>query len=754
MGVFQKMPYRPMCLVLFVFLSVFPILFFRREQTLSSASNTFADGDEIIVCGTLYKKEIKNDSVYLFVKNLSVSNQSLAGRMILVSDSDEIPYYSRIKTITRINDFSVAENDGAFDEKHYYFSQGIILRGEVVDVLQIYAPGYTRVVEGFFFWKKKLIKIYDSFFPAEEAGLMRAMCLGDKTSLDETAKTLFRDAGLSHILAVSGLHISIVGMGLFRFLRKLKCNYILSGIFSSLSVILYGCIVGFGISALRAVIMFLILMLANLLGECYDMASSWMAALIVVLCMEPVAVTNSGFLFSFGAVLGVIVIANPMAQTYEDFCKKRFEHTRRFYQGNKYKKSLMEKIISALLFSLGIQLFSLPVVASYYYVIPIYVIGLNLILIPLLSVLIGGGLLGGIMESVFGVGDGLLYICHLILYLYEFASDKSLSFPVARIVVGKPSLFKIVLYYGILFYFVYRKRIRRVATVKKWMVRVICLSLCLLFILGFYGNRKCEISMLCVGQGDGICITSKEGVVFMVDGGSSSKKNVAKYVIKPFLSYHGISKVDYWLVSHLDMDHISGLMELLEEGYNIKTVVFTKSVKNTEEETAKEHYKKILLLCEKNGTEIRYIKQGDSFGTKSLSFVCLSPDDHAYSGTNENSMVLKMSYGAFDMLFTGDIGQEQEKDMLQKKREYLWNIEVLKSAHHGSKNSNCKEWLAAISPTMTLYSAGKNNRYGHPSKETILRMEERNLDYLCTIENGQITIYPKDSGKFLINTYK
>ena len=459
MGVFQKMPYRPMCLVLFVFLSVFPILFFRREQTLSSASNTFADGDEIIVCGTLYKKEIKNDSVYLFVKNLSVSNQSLAGRMILVSDSDEIPYYSRIKTITRINDFSVAENDGAFDEKQYYFSQGIILRGEICDIIDVSVPWYAALAEHFYCFKKKMLSVYDAYFPAEEAGLMQAMCLGDKTSIDEKAKTLFRDAGLSHILAVSGLHISIVGMGLFRFLRKIKCNYIVSGILSSCSVILYGCIVGYSISALRAVIMYLILMLANVKGEYYDMPSSWMMAIVVVLCMDPISITNSGFLFSFGAVLGIFTVANPMVKTYESFCEKRFERTLRFKRGSKYRKSMKEKVVSAILFSLGIQLFTLPIVASYYYVIPIYVIGLNLILIPLLSILIGGGLIGGIGLALFGFGEEVLYVCHLILYLYEFASDRSLQLPVARIVVGKPSIIKILLYYGILFLLVYWKKI-------------------------------------------------------------------------------------------------------------------------------------------------------------------------------------------------------------------------------------------------------------------------------------------------------
>ncbi len=753
MGVFYKMPYRPMLLLLLIFLFVFPFLFYQRAETLKAASDAFVDGDEFILYGTLYKKEFKNDSVYLYFKKLSDSEKSVFGRMILIYDSDEIPLYSKVKMKAYVKEFSVAENDGSFDEKSYYFSSGVILRGKDGVILDWYVPFYANAFDWFYQVKKKIKDSFDSYFPGEEAGLMKAMCLGDKTSIDESAKTLFRDAGLSHILAVSGLHISIVGMGLFRFLRKIKCNYLISGMVSSVAVILYGFMVGYSISALRAVIMFLILMAANIFGEAYDMASSWMAAFLIVLILEPVSILNSGFLFSFGAVFGIFAVANPLVKRYEALCEERFRHTLRFRRGKNYRKTFKEKVVSAVIFSLGIQLFTLPIVASYYYVIPVYVMGLNLVLIPLLSVLIGGGLVGGVCLTLFGRGQSILYLCHLILYLYEFASDKSLHLPVARIVVGKPSVIKILLYYGVLLLLVYWKKISANISIKKWVVRMLLISFGLLLILCLKGPERMGITMLSVGQGDGICVTSKEGVTYMIDGGSTSKKNIGKYILKPYLSYHGILKVDYWLISHLDEDHISGLIELLEDGYCIDTVVFTESVKHVTEESANEHYERIMDLCEKNKTEVLYVDTGDSFGTKSLSFICLSPDENEYTKTNENSMALKMSYGDFDMLFTGDMGTEQEMDVLEESGSVLDDVEVVKSAHHGSKNSNCEKWLSEISPNLTLISAGKNNRYGHPSKETIKRMEDEKLDYLCTIDTGQITLYPKMNGKFCCRTY-
>ena len=733
MGVFQKMPYRPMYLVLLLFMFVFPILYCHREQTLRMASDAFVDGDEITVCGTLYKKEIKNDSVYLYVKNLSVSNQSIPGRMILISDTDEIPYHSNLKTTVRVKAFSVAENDGSFDEKKYYFSQGIIMRGEICGEV-MYQPS---IRSGFFeilnHVKNSMSRCFEAFFPGEESGLMKAMCLGDKTELDVEAKSLFQDAGLSHILAVSGLHISIVGMGLFRALKRWKIGFYPAAVISVVAVVLYGFVVGYSLSALRAVLMFLIYMGSIFLGGAYDLCSSWILAFVIVLMMEPVSILNSAFVFSFGAVFGIFAVARPLAGGFEK------------------KKSFQAKITTALLFSIGIQLFTLPIVAYFSYTIPVYVIGLNIVLIPLLSFVIGCGLIGGILETLHLFGKPLLYVCHLILYLYEWASDASLQLPVARITVGRPSVIRIMIYYLLLLLFL--RWFEKKENLRHVIKTAAVIFVLFILLLGWHPNPRMSVSMLSVGQGDGICVTSKEGFVYMIDGGSSSKKNMGKFILKPFLSYHGISKVDYWLVSHLDSDHISGLMELLEDGYRIDHVVFTESVKRSEEDTAKEHYQTILDLCEKNGTEILYVDTGDTFGTKSLNFLCLSPDENEYSGTNENSMVLKMSYGEFDMLFTGDIGSEQEKDILNESTDVLTDVEVLKSAHHGSKNSNCDEWLTKISPTLTLFSAGKNNRYGHPSKETIERMEENDLSYICTIDSGQITIKPKENGRFSIYTY-
>ena len=787
MALLKRLPYRPMVIVLAFYMLIFPFVFRRQYQLADAAFSYYDDGQTVDVRGIVYKKEVKNNSCKIYLKNLYISKTSFPGRAILVAESDEFPLGSKLHIYGRTASFSIAENEGSFDEKNYALGQGIFLRVELLKIYSCKTSKVSAFLEFMYQLKKSLKEFYELCLPGEESGLLAAMTLGDKNSLDEEVKTLFSHAGLSHILAISGLHISIVGMGLYGFLRKRGLPFGVSGSLSFLAVILYCFITGFGVSSLRASIMFGVFMLGQVLGEKYDMLSSFSLALMLVLSIQPLSFVNSGFVFSFGAIFGIIAVANPMMNSYEKRCKKRFEHTLRYRKGMNYRKSLKEKLVTSILFSLGVQLFTLPMVAYFYYRVPVYVVGLNVIMLPILGAVIGCGLLGGLI-GVLGstllsssyvlvtclgwilsnMGRLFLCLCHVVLYFYEQCSDLSLQLPFAQVVTGKPSVWKIIIYYIVLFSFVWGRQVVLFLKNKleregfwnprhyvgaSFLIGVFCM-----FLLSFHLGRPCEIDMLSVGQGDGIFICSKEGVVFFVDGGSSSKKELGKYVLEPFLLYHGVNEVDYWMLSHMDSDHISGCMELLESGFGIKNLVLTSTVKTEEDETAKSHYKSLVELCEKNHTRIIYIEEGGKLGTKSLSFTCLAPKQPSdFEGTNENSMMLKMSYGKFDMIFTGDVGSEQEKRLLEtyvnEKNSAFVDIEVLKSAHHGSKNSNSRLWLETLQPKLCVISAGKNNLYGHPSKETLERMEQEGIYYLCTIDSGQIKLQPQKDGDFTLDIF-
>ena len=264
---------------------------------------------------------------------------------------------------------------------------------------------------------------------------------------------------------------------------------------------------------------------------------------------------------------------------------------------------------------------------------------------------------------------------------------------------------------------------------------------------------KLSIDMLSVGQGDGIVVRTPEGVTFLIDGGSTSNDSLGEYVLLPYLKYYGIDHIDYWMISHMDEDHYNGGLALIELGYSIDNVVVARA--SGEEKAG--GYDEVETTAKAAGAELLYIEASDRIGAGSVEFSCLYPGERpVYDGTNENSVVLWLTAGDFDMIFTGDLGEDQERYLLDDvEMSGLFsggNIEVLKTAHHGSKYSNCSEWLMNLSPELCVISAGKYNSYGHPSPDTISRMDSLGISHLCTIDCGEISIQPEADGRFKVTT--
>jgi competence protein ComEC len=238
---------------------------------------------------------------------------------------------------------------------------------------------------------------------------------------------------------------------------------------------------------------------------------------------------------------------------------------------------------------------------------------------------------------------------------------------------------------------------------------------------------------------------TKKGTTFLIDGGSIDVSSVGTYRIQPFLLSKGVDKIDYAIVTHEDKDHISGLIEICKEGkVKIRNLVLPKIDKSR---NAIDIIGEALAI-EKN-INIMYIKAGDYIREGRLNITCLHPrEGYNYSTTNDYSTVLSVTYGEFDMLLTGDVELDGERaiinSLLNDKYvdENLVNsgYEVLKVAHHGSKNSTSEEFISIIKPDLSLISCGKNNRYGHPHEELLDRLDEAGSQVIITYESGAITI--------------
>lgn len=678
---------------------------------------------KVTVTGRLVKQEQSAASNQLYLINNSIIDQSISYKIpkqkqILIFTDDETSYSagSLLKVSGICQEIQEPGNPGQFNLKKYYEIkeiQMVLNKGKVLHSGRTYWPVRQFLWDVRERFKRTFLQIADE----ENASVLDAMLLGDKKELDPEVKKLYQDNGIAHILAISGLHISMLGMALHKLLRKLGISWYLSGAAAGIIMSAYGLMTGFGVSTTRAVIMFLVYLLAGILGRTYDILSALSLSAMLILWDNPLYLTDAGFLLSFSAVLGVAVLA-PVIR---DIC------------------NCNNKLLESFLVSLAIQLTTIPIVLYFYFEIPLYGVVLNLIVIPLMSLVLGFGIAGG-MAGLISVPAGIFLVspCYYILGLYKFLCAVVLNLPLAKIILGKPELWQIIVYYLLLSGMCLIKQKKKSGEIFKWVWG----TAFMMFLISRQPGNGMRITFLDVGQGDGICIQAPGGINCLIDGGSSDVKQVGSKRIEPFLKSRGIQKIDYLFLSHMDADHINGIMELLQayalnlagenaSGVSIRHLILPKLAKKDEE------YLEIEKLAKKNKIMVLYFQKGDRILNGRFSFSCLHPSKNPVSDDrNENSMVLQMVYQDFCVFFAGDVEGAGEEEMMKE----LKSADLLKVAHHGSKNSTPDTFLNAVRPRIGILSYGKDNRYGHPHEELVNRLKRAGVVSYSTADYGALEV--------------
>lgn len=638
-------------------------------------------------------------------KNMKISDEILMGDVILAQVSPKM--------------YESARNPGNFDAKSYYETMNIVCFGWC-DEITVLSKNKNPVTEGIFYLKDRLKKVYGQIGTDADKGVYQSLILGDKSALDATVWQLYQINGIAHILAISGLHISILGMGLYRFLRKIYLPFSLSFLVGSFVMISYGIMTGNNVSTVRALIMFLACIFADVLGKSYDSLSALALAAVILLGSYPKLLWNTGFLLSFLAVTGVVVV-KPAVSTA--FCNPK------------------GKLLDGFLVSLSVSITTLPVLLCAYYETAVYAVFLNLIIIPLMTVLMISVVFAG-LTGLFSLTFGTFFVgtAHYVLCFYQWICRMFQKLPGAVIVFGKPEPFLVVLYYLVLAVFVFLMCNGK-CNKKRWFnggalcgTLIICiLCMTIHFKPDFY------IRMLDVGQGDGIHIYSG-GINILIDGGSSDVKNVGEYRILPYLKSQGVRRIDYMVLTHADYDHYGGLLEIIEDG-SIKVDYLLLSDVGIKSDS----YKKVENAARKADISIKYVHGGTKFSCGRAMFTVLYPEKGIVcSDENDYSMVLRLTYGRFSAMFTGDIGVQGEEKMIEAG--VLEDIDLLKAAHHGSKYSTGEEFLHVVKPELALISCGEGNSYGHPHDELIERLLERKTHIWQTPRCGAITVTVDNRG--------
>lgn len=618
----------------------------------------------------------------------------------------------KISCDAELKQYAPASNPGNFDARRYYASLNIDYYAWTDDI-RMEDKSDNLWIQGIFLLKKKLLASFEQISVGEDAGIYSSILLGEKSLLDSDIKKLYQVNGMAHILAISGLHVSILGLGFYKLLRKCSIPFLPCFLMSFVAILSYGIMTGNSVSTVRAIIMFLMGTLGDVLGRTYDILSGLGLSAVMLILIFPQIIYNSGFWLSFLAVFGIVAV-KPVFDSF--FCRGNF------------KKKVFGKLLDAFHASLAVTVTTLPIILNSYFEVPVYSVFLNLFVIPLMTCLMVSAAAGGIV-GIFCVPAGafLIGMAHYILTFYEWICNAFMKLPSAIVILGKPSAWQIVIYYLLLALAVVCVHGKRT-----WKIPItsICAAV---MILTVRNMPDFMVRMLDVGQGESIHVSSA-GVCMLVDGGSTSNHRLGEYCLIPYLKFQGIRHVDYMVMTHADEDHISGLLEIME---NEQIKVNNLILPDVKEKS--KGYMKMEDAARNAGIDIHYIHSGMSFACGKITVKCLYPfEKQEYDSENDYSTVLLLSYDGLDLLLTGDIGDKGENEMLSGG--LLKDVDILKAAHHGSRYSTSKEFLKTVLPEITLISCGANNSYGHPHEELLIRLEEAGSSILTTPEYGAITI--------------
>ena len=658
-------------------------------------------------------------------------------------ESPQLKIGWRVRLRGELEEAERARNPGTFDFGLYARSRGYCgqVYGEDVRILD--NTSEIPYLEGIRILKKRCGEILEQVCDPRDLGVFQAVVLGEQSQMDPQLRDMYQRHGISHLLAVSGQHLTILGGSLYLLLRRMGVRQFGSGLICGLAVISYGILTGSSGSAMRAVVMILCLWLGAFLGRTYDSLSAMGLAAVVLLWQRPYMLFQSGFQLSFGAVWA---IAGPGA-----WLCQRLGATKGWQK--------------TLIISLSVQLVLTPMVVWHYFRHPFYGLLLNLLVMPMAAGLIYSGA-GAVLLGAFGVWPGRMAAGtgHFILLIYEGFCGLFERLPGWSLLLGRPGRGQLAAYglcMGLLAAALFwsgrlaaGKEKRNIGeTGRFWRGG-------LLLCLGLYGAGICllrplpvsglRITCLDVGQGDGIVVESPAGAV-LADGGSTSQSDLGEDCLEPFLESRGIDTIRYALVSHGDQDHISGLLYLLgpDSQIQVENLVLPHLGKGRKE------YEQLRILAREKGTRVLYMDEGSRIRLGEMELLCLYGGDPegGEADVNRQSPTVKLSFGPFHMLLTGDMDAACERKLLaQVPEEELEGIQLLKTAHHGSKTSSSVEFLEAVKPLAALISYGRDNSYGHPSPEVLERFKELGVRVWETGRAGAVTVRI-DQGKMEIRGF-
>ena len=693
------------------------------------------EGNIIALEGTVVSAKVKNGYSALTVRVFTENGTDRKGsdeKVLVRLDTLDVEYVYSLpgRTCSFQGEISLPDgrrNPGCFDYAQYLKARKI----NVICSVSEFRFCAGKVKNGPLNWisslKGKFFIAARKIVPEADFGVLAGLMFGDRDFMDAEEYEEFQENGIAHVLAVSGLHVSMVYELIIRLLggKRNKGTTILM----LMSLFAYAALANFSVSVMRAALMICIRLMAFHLERRYDLVSAASLAAIILTAINPYQLLDSGFQLSFTAAY-TMGICLPWATVKVKAL------------ADKYRREWIEKIGDAVLPAVLIQLGMMPLTMYHFCLISPIAILLNPFAIFLAGLILAAGLA---MFLIFALlGDGLLfagaagpaqYLCRALALLNAAGARARGGFAAAA-----PPLAAVIVYYFMLFYFFSETRYvlcrRNQNSASLTLAIVLVAAACLVpWTMGLaesplpWKYNDYPLVFLDVGQGDSIHINI-DGKNILVDGGGTWGGDIAKKTLRPYLLKNGVSKLDLAIVTHSDLDHSKGIQQL-SQLMEIDSIAFPLCYRGDEERLSPYITEnRIFMAC---GDELRI--------SEDACIRVLSPSGkHQVSeDENDNCLVMVLCFKGMKILLTSDLPEAGELQLLRKYPELI-DCDVIKLAHHGSSTSSSRAFMTGVSPSFAVISVGRGNSYGHPHAAVIDLLEKSDIIYGRTDESGAICL--------------
>lgn len=687
---------------------------------------------------------------------------------------NKCPKFGDVVEITGVYEGpNIARNYKGFDYKQYLKSKNIY---GTIDCVQyeIIANNKINIISNIINYVQNNIKENMSNILDEEQGaLCIGILIGDRENISDITEDNFKKSNLTHMLAVSGSHITYIIVALTTLLSKTNRKFSL--IITIIFLLFFTVLTGFTASVLRASIMGILTLLASILHRKSDTINNLGISSIIILLYNPYLLVDAGFLLSYAGTIGIIFFSKKISNGTSIIVNKINPNLLNIEQNNNSKilfvKSIIEKIILYVISSLSVTISAniviIPIMAYMFSTISFTFWISNILAGSIMEVVTIFGFITYLISIVFPMLAEFLGIAlNLFLTILLKIAEISSIIPGASIYIKTPSLIMCVMYYLVIFIlfnlkpirqFIRKKAIFRflIIKAKKHKLKILVTIITVIILLNsiiYVTDKNLKIYFVDVGQGDCTLIQTHEKKNILIDGGGSEfgSFDVGESILLPYLLNRGINKIDYMMISHFDSDHIGGLFYIMKN-LKVDNIIISRQGKNSE------NFKKFIQIMSKKQINLIIVKRGDYVKIDDTSyFEILFPEEKQISDNvlNNNSIVAKFVSSNVTMLFTGDIEEIAEKRLCELYRNTnKLQADIIKVAHHGSKTSSTLSFLELVNPQIALIGVGADNNFGHPNEGVLERIKKLGTQIYRTDQTGEVSIVIDKKGNVKISNF-